>query len=235
MATRITILLITAMAVVGIAKATPSGTLNNETISNVQVIPPVSMDPRIRVEDATAAQLDRLSLALSRYADASLALPDLHVELHGDPEPCGGANGLFRTDSVPWRILICTDDLGIVYEHELAHAWERSNISIDLRNEFMNVNGYEVWRSHDVAPHERAVEGIAVSIQRGVSGLPLPPALGRPTIERLRTYELLTGRPDPRLIVWLQAHEIDCAERPTALSTVIPDARALVCGGEMAG
>lgn len=225
-----TVAIITVVSVFfGMSDSTQAVSLDQSVVG----VPSASLNPHVVTFNASAEQLARLSTALNRYSDSGLRLPNLRAEFHENTQPCGGVGGLFRSDSTPWTILICTDDLGVVYEHELAHAWERANIAADLREEFMERGGYREWRSHDVPSHERAVEGIAISIQQGLSGLPLPPRLGTPTIDRLKTYEFLTGRPEPRLLEWMNTRQLDCDERPTPLSTVVPDSRGVVCGGEL--
>ncbi|MGD2100673.1 MAG: hypothetical protein PVG83_00395 [Acidimicrobiia bacterium] len=192
-----------------------------------------SLTPVFTFVDATPSQEERLATPVGRYVSVGLRLPDLEVVFHPNRESCGGARGLFRTDQMPWQIAICSDDVDVVFEHELAHAWERANVSEELRERFMEENGYTAWRSKEVPWNERAVEGIALVIQQGVSGLPLPPALGRVAVRRLRAFEMLAGRPDPRLATWIETRGVACEDRPTALSLSIPDANNLVCGGEM--
>lgn len=194
--------------------------------------PSVSSSPAIAVEGGSTAGIDRLRAATRRYADAGLLLPDLRVSFSTDDTDCNGAKGYFTTNSVPWQITFCTDELGVVVEHELAHAWERANVDQALRDTFMAHAGYTEWRSHEVPWKERAVEGIAVVIQQGVAGLPLPPSLGQEARRRLAAFELLTGAVDPRLVDWLGSRDLGCDERPTTLSASIPDASGLTCTEE---
>jgi hypothetical protein len=184
----------------------------------------------IVTKGASPLQRDRIEQAATFYSALGLELPELEVVFTRESSACTGAKGLFSDSFEPWRVTICTEDPGIVIEHELAHAWERANVGDHLRETFMEQNGYGVWRSHDVPWNERAVEGIALVIQQGASGLPLPPVLGSDATGRLQAFELLTGQPDPRLADWLGSKSIPCGERPTPLSDTIPDSDGLICG-----
>lgn len=131
----------------------------------------------------------------------------LEVRFPDDKEGCAGAHGRFTTSTNPRRISICPTELVTVYEHELAHAWERANLTDAQRQTFMEMRGYDVWNDKSVPWRERGMEGAAVIIQQGVNGLPLPPALSDEAMSRLAAFQLLTGFPDPRLVG--RAHNLD--------------------------
>ena len=187
-----------------------------------------SLSPAVIVENASPAQQARLDLALSRFAAAGLELPDLAVAFSGDEADCYGHLGWFDPNPTPWHITICSDVDSIV-EHELAHAWERVGLTDDVRDAFMEMRGHEVWDDTDVPWQELGKEGVAVIIQQGLGGLPLPAVIGSEPSSRLEAFELLTGRPAPRLVEWMAGLEIACAERPTALSRTVPDRSAERC------
>lgn len=185
------------------------------------------LSPSMNVYNASSEQLTRLAEAIGSFGQAGLSLPPLDIGF--DPARCDGARGLFTSATTPWQVWICSDDVESVISHELAHAWERGSVGETLRQTFMEQNGYTVWRSQAVPWNERAVEGIALVIQQGVSGLPLPPILGRDAAKRLLAFELLTGQPDPRLHDWLRNREVDCSDRPTPLSETIADRSGRTC------
>ena len=187
-------------------------------------------DASLTVIGGSEAQRDRLALALDRFDAAGLPLPDLEVVFTTSNDDCHGHYGLFTETPTPWRIVICSD-ADFVYEHELAHAWERHNLTAETRYDFMERRGYTVWSSHSVDWNERGVEGVALVIQQGISGLPLRPAMSTERISRLEAYELLTGSPAPTLITLLDSHEVPCMDRPTPLSRLLPDASGDVCDG----
>jgi hypothetical protein len=92
--------------------------------------------------------------------------------------------------------------LGFVYEHELAHAWERANLTDEIRREFVDFHRYSTWADPTVPWNERGIEGVALVIQQGLAGLPLPQSLSTEHRSRLAGFALLTGRPAPSFLEW---------------------------------
>lgn len=184
---------------------------------------------RITIRDATPSQLIRLGEALRVFEGAGLELPDLEIRFFTDNKTCGAEHGRFYPFEDIWRIHICPTEVDAVYEHELAHAWELANVTDAQRREFMQMRGYESWSDRELPWNERGVEGAASVIERGVAGLPLPPVLGREEVSRMHAYELLTGRPAPVLVDWVQAKELPCPKRPTMLSATVEDASGRTC------
>lgn len=180
------------------------------------------------VRGGSSAQIDRLVAGLERFAAAGLELPDIEVVFPGDPADCKGRLGIFSTGSDPWLISICST-IDSVYEHELAHAWERTTLTDGVRASFMRLGGYLSWSDRDTPWNERGVEGVAVVIQQGLAGLPLAPSLGRKARRDLQLFELLTGTPAPRLVEWMADNRVACDDRPTTLSRITPDADGTVC------
>lgn len=164
-----------------------------------------SLTPVITVRNGTAFLHERLAEAVARFTDAGLLLPNLEVEFGDNRDDCGGHFGLFRHGPPPWKIQICSS-LDFVYEHELAHAWERANLTDEVRGEFMRLRGYSTWADNTAPWNERGVEGVAVVIQQGLAGLPLPAFISSEHENRLEAYALLTGRPAPRLLEWCEGN-----------------------------
>jgi len=198
--------------------------------STATTAPPVvgSPNPAVTVRGATADDRLRLEGALIRFEDAGLELPELVVVFSIDEADCSGHRGRFRSSTTPWQISICADN-NAVYEHELAHAWERKNLTDDRRDAFMALRGHHVWSGADVPWNERGVEGVAFVVQQGLAGVPLAPALSDEARSRMEAYELLTGRPAPRLIRWMSDRDVECGDRPTPLSRRVPDAAGVTC------
>lgn len=162
------------------------------------------VDPgAVSIVGGTSAQWARLDLATERFSDAGLELPPLRVFFHGDPERCDGHRGLFRPQFSIVQVHICSDEVDTVYEHELAHAWASANLDSETRARFMDMAGYDTWNDAASPWNERGVEGVAVTIQQGISGTPLPPVLSEGMLLRVSAYELLTGRQSPRHARWL--------------------------------
>lgn len=184
---------------------------------------------RMTVRDATPAQVIRLGEALRAFEKAGLELPGLEIRFFTDNETCGAEHGRFYPSEDAWHIHICPTEVDAVYEHELAHAWELAHVTDAQRQAFMRMRGFESWSDRELPWNERGVEGAASVIQRGVAGLPLPPVLGKEEVSRMRAYELLTGRPAPVLVEWVQAKEVPCLKRPTMLSATVEDASGRTC------
>lgn len=177
----------------------------------------VSLVPSVTVRGGTPEERQRLELALRRFRDAGLILPDLEVVFDPTTASCKGYRGLFQTGFSPWRVSICSE-AGFVYEHELAHAWEAVTLTDEQREEFMAFRGYTVWSDHAVSWKERGVEDAVFIIQQGLGGLPLPPDLFDEHRSRIAAFELLTGFPDPRLAEWEAAY--GSVDPPRTLSGV---------------
>ena len=161
----------------------------------------------LSIKNASNAQAKRLEDAVRRFTAADLVLPQLTVVFHGDENPCKGHPGLFRADTDPWEIHICSESVEIVYEHELAHAWAAHNLNGQQRRDFMEIAGYETWNDKDYPWNERGTEGAARVIQQGISGLPLPPVLSVKTRQlHVEGYQFLTGVPSPRYVAWLDTY-----------------------------
>lgn len=179
--------------------------------------------------DAKHSQVIRLGEALQAFEKADLELPDLEIQFFTNDETCGAEHGRFYATEDVWRIHICPTEVDSVYEHELAHAWELAHVTDAQRRAFMRMRGYTSWSDRELPWNERGVEGAATVIERGISGLSLPPVLGREEVTRMRAYEMLTGRPAPVLIEWLQAKEVSCLKRPTMLSAIVEDGSGRTC------
>ncbi len=162
----------------------------------------VPSTPRLTILGANPEQHERLELAITRFERAGLTLPPLVVSFHDDLGACGGHHGLFQPAFDPWLISICDSGMDAVYEHELAHAWEREYLTDDVRRAFMDARGSTTWADHSVPWNQRGVEGVAFVIQQGLSGSPLPAMLSAEHLSRLEAFELLTGRIAPRLVEW---------------------------------
>ncbi|MFO7549292.1 MAG: hypothetical protein R6X29_10555 [Acidimicrobiia bacterium] len=209
-----------------VAVSSPTG---SEPVVAMPVNPlALSLQPVLTVRGGTAEQLERLDLAIERFRRAGLELPDLEIVFTQGPDECRGHMGLFSSRATPWRVTICSP-LGFVYEHELAHAWERATMTEEERDAFVARFGYAGWSAPDVPREERGIEGVAIAIQQALAGLPLPPVLHPATVARLEAFELLTDRPAPRLAEWIGARQVDCHERPTPLSRVLPDRTGRSC------
>ena len=189
----------------------------------------VREEPTPALEGGTPAGHARIEMAIRRFADAGLELPPLRIVFRSSTVDCDGAHGLFNPSPEPWLITICSDHMDWVYEHELAHAWERATLTDVQRRDFVAFRGLTTWSDKDRKWNGRGVEWVAVVIQQGLAGMSLPPALSDEAVSRLEGYEMLTGEIAPRLAEWLSLHEVSCMDRPTQLSLEVPDISGRVC------
>jgi hypothetical protein len=144
-------------------------------------------------DDATAA---KIQVALSLYAAADLELPALLIYVHETEEGCNGHPGIFNKDGSGHRVDIC--DM-LLLSHELAHAWELHNMDEATRLAFMEEAGLSNWNDPDTDHDLRGIEQAAKAIAIGVSSGPIGADVVDLYHDQLDTYELLTGKPSPRI------------------------------------
>ena len=147
------------------------------------------------IHGATAATELEIRAGLELFARAGLDLPELAIYVHDSTEACGGWLGLFDADGSGRRIDLC----GNVLLHELAHAWEHHHVTDATRQAFLEYANLEVWNDHDTPHPARGIEHAANVIAWGVSSQPLQAGELDLYAEHLYRYELLTGRPSPRI------------------------------------
>jgi hypothetical protein len=113
----------------------------------------------------TAEQQEFVAWGEARFAAAGLPLPEVHYVFHDDFEECGWHGGKYHPGN---RVVtLCTTDPKTLI-HELAHAWETTMLSNDVRAGFMTLRGLSVWYDHSVPWAERAAEQVAEVITWGV-------------------------------------------------------------------
>ena len=155
-----------------------------------------SARPRLTVEHANTAQTVALDVAVRRFADGNLTLPDLNVRFSDDPAAdCYGYLGTFDAATTPWTITICSD-LAFVPTHELAHAWLDANVDVQTRDRYLRARRIERWDDKHDDWSERGVEDAAFVIQQNLMITP-PTPLSSEWQDRANAYELLTGNTAP--------------------------------------
>lgn len=138
---------------------------------------------------------------IDMYAAAGLELPALRINVHATNEGCDGHQGLYRKGGDLYRIDICTVHPTTV-AHELAHAWERHTVAESTRTEFMARVGGSKWNDQEAAHPVRAIERAADVIAWGIQEQPIQRLLASHHAEELEQFEMLTGRPSPRIAHW---------------------------------
>lgn len=163
----------------------------------VDMTPSVSLHPSMVVRGASVDEQRRLDEALARYAEAGLELPDLEVVFADDPDVCSGHDGLFRTSTSPWQVLVCSD-MEFVVTHELAHAWDAANLDDIDREWYTDRRGLTTWDSSDADWVDRGVEDLAFMIQQNLMAGAVDVDSER-WVERANAYGWATGRTSPVL------------------------------------
>jgi hypothetical protein len=129
-----------------------------------------------------------LEWGLGLYADAGLDLPPIVVEGHDDAEPCWGRRGAAEPrDGVVW-VHLCGAEPSSADEaepssadeflmlNELAHAWDRHQLTEERRQALLELRGLELWRDsewHDVDWHDRGAEHAAEIMAWGLMDRPI--------------------------------------------------------------
>jgi hypothetical protein len=148
------------------------------------------------VYGADPAAEARIEWAMTRFADAGLALPVLRVYVHPTMDGCQGNAGLYSHDGTHGRVDLCTPSTWALL-HELAHAWEHHSMTDTTRHAFLERTGLGTWADPGAAWVERGTEAAAQTVAWGLLDIPLTNP-DRFT-EELHLFELLTGTPTPRL------------------------------------
>ena len=128
----------------------------------------VSIDdsPRFVFLGATEVQAAKMQRAIDRFGDLGLELPSLDIKFAEGCRERIGAWGRIRLDIAPWHIEVCTT---AVFSHELAHAWDRWNLTDADRHTYMDLRGLEAWQGSDIPWEERGQEDLAILVSRVVS------------------------------------------------------------------
>lgn len=172
--------------------------LESVDVAPTAFVPTSSLYPELTIDGGSQSQRDRLALAVVRFRDAGLPLPDLAIVFASDPDACHGFYGLYQHDDRAPRITYCSE-IEFVYEHELAHAWEAHSATDQQRQSFMDMRGYTVWADENITWNESGREGAAFIIQQTIGGFDVPYAPTAEFLDRSAAFTALTGRPDHRL------------------------------------
>ncbi len=137
--------------------------------------------------------------ARRRYLQAGLTLPHVELLFHDDREACAGKAGRAVTVENGYRLDLCstrpTNYTKKLVLHELAHAWVDRNITVEQRQDFMELRGVDVWNDHTYDWWTRGTEHAAEILAWGLGEVSRRPRLLPDTdLDSLNTaYEWLTG------------------------------------------
>ena len=158
--------------------------------------------PTVTMTGITPAQARIFEWALDLFAAAELPLPEIDVVGHGSTDSCMGRHGMHMFAEGRSTIHVCTRDAGPVEEflvlHELAHAWDRADLSAERRLAFLELRGLTEWRNDDPERwHDRGAEHAAEIIMWGLIDRPIRVVRlwDNSCADLLAGYVTLVGRP----------------------------------------
>ena len=101
----------------------------------------------------TSDQVEAVAWALGRFAAAGLALPNVEVRYHSDYSGCASTDGDAGTRAGylaygggNFVVYLCGTRFTLL--HELAHVWDVSALTDEVRAEFLVLRDADAW-SHD--------------------------------------------------------------------------------------
>jgi len=161
--------------------------------------PPLAVEQQdIIIEGADLATQLVIEASVTRFAQAGLALPDLHIRVHPSAEPCRGHMGLYGKGGDKHRIDLCEIHTEVVL-HELAHAWEYHSLDDQARSRFLLDVGLKVWKDKDVPHTSRGIERMAYVVAWGLYDQPIQCITLAHYRDDLSLYESVTGLRSPRM------------------------------------
>jgi hypothetical protein len=153
----------------------------------------------LTIVGGTPEQVALVAEAVDRFESVGMDLPAADIYLHGSRSSCTSYRyqGVFNLDGSTRRVDICNAKL-ITVVHELAHLWEHHNVSDDVRQALMDLNGAVEWQSLDVDWDERGIEIAAETIAKGLIEQPMVRAQLEDAPLLAESFRLITGVDSPR-------------------------------------
>lgn len=133
------------------------------------------------------------------FDEAGLDLPAIRFVNCEDSSDCLGRQGMVIHHAEGAEVRLCDDEVGPWLEwvviHELAHVWDKYQLTDEARQAFLDLRGLKTWR--DAPWHERGAEHAAEIMVWGLIDRPVRPGHidHNSCDELLAGYETLTGQP----------------------------------------
>lgn len=177
---------------------------------------PVSLQPAVTVTNGTPEEEAVVELAVARFVETGLALPDLELRVL---DTCSGGQGRYIAEEAVIELCVINEFLVL---HELAHAWEHFQLTDGERRDFVDTTPTaQTWRASSTEWKNRGIEIMANSIATALLARPLPAGSGDDT--ELAHFEAVTGSASPRLalprealVTWTTADIEDNADSQAA-------------------
>lgn len=159
--------------------------------------------PGATVYAETDAQVAMVEWALGRYAEHNLDLPHVSIEMRSIgkcPTTDGGqlSGSTSMRDGKPW-IKVCGTERTLL--HELAHVWDKHNLTDEARDAYRTLRHLDSWRHEEW--HLAGGEHLAETLTWALDDSYLPPSrIDQTSVTELTAaYELLTGTGAPILTI----------------------------------
>jgi len=141
--------------------------------------------------------------ALTRFAADGLALPPLAILFQVSESKCGGSLGSYADGTITVCGSRVTRMTRRTVLHEMAHAWTNSHLTAHQQARFLESRALSTWNDAGVPWEERGFEQAAEMMSWALcdqgTGY-LRPLIPNNSVDQLTDgYELLTGKPLPRL------------------------------------
>ena len=170
------------------------------TLLAAVISPPAAAPaPALQMVGLSASQTELVSHAVDLFAEAGLELPPVEVRLGTGIPRCEERPGLHQRSEGVSVIHLCYPKIAgrefRVLTHELAHAWAREGLTVERRDEFQVLRGWQYWHDYDRAKwRDNGTEQAAEIIKWGVSDRPVPLFVADSSCAELRDgYRALTG------------------------------------------
>jgi hypothetical protein len=150
------------------------------------------------IAGANPEQVDAITWAIQRYAEAGLELPALAIVVHPTSDGCGGNRGQYHIVGNADVVDLC-DTSDPVILHELAHAWAAHQASDQTKAAFLAFEGLQAWSGSDIPYDDRGTEHAAQTMSLCLAERPLTPIDAGRYANYLEGYEILTGMTSPRV------------------------------------
>lgn len=160
--------------------------------------------PATTPERLSAVERDAVRWAVGRFESADLELPAVAISFSADSDDCNGEQGVYRRRSGAHSIVVCVPDRdGAAIDHrrrrtllhELAHAWDHTNLTDADRRHLQQHLGADDWYAADRQWEERPVEQLAETLTWGLFDQPRRPLLiDRPCDDVHADFRAVTGQ-----------------------------------------
>lgn len=126
------------------------------------------------------------------FTVAGLDLPPLRIYVHGSTADCDGHLGVFGAGGDVNRVDICKPNAAI-FRPEVAHSWERHDVTDEQRNAFMQFFEIDSWFDRKLDHEQRGAEKVALVLSWGIQKKQLSELTAVALSDFRQGYQILTG------------------------------------------